>query len=106
LVYENKEIIVNIKKFQDIAATLLHKHFGMGLTDTDLTEEAVVSQHMQWGHAPHEVVNAIAADADLARIDVRGVWGIPQFIALTPEDEKAASALAVSILLEPELECA
>lgn len=48
--------------------TLLERHFGITLNDTSFDEE-MLAKSIQQGVKAWELVNAIAEDADLERID-------------------------------------
>lgn len=80
---------MSIKRFQEISAALLTKHYGLDLNDTSLTEDDIVAQCIKQGARPYQVVAEHAQEADLYRVDVKGDYGIPSKRAITEADEDA-----------------
>lgn len=80
------------KKFQSIADRLLQRHYGIGLNDTALADEAVVKSYLESNTRPFAAVNDWAEEADLKRVDKHGPWGTPTNIALTQDDESYVMA--------------
>ena len=83
---------MNVKLFQEIAAALLERHYGLELNDTSLHDEAVVAECIEQGYRPYQVVAEHADEAELDRIDISGCYGVPSQEAITAVDEAAAIA--------------
>lgn len=82
---------MTVQRFQQIAASLLHRHYGLELKDTHLWDESLVAQCIAQGFRPYEVLNEHAQEADLDRIDKEGFYGLPYKAALTEQDEAIAA---------------
>jgi cytoskeleton-binding toxin CbtA-like protein len=83
----------SVDRFQKIAAILLQKHYGLGLNDTHLYDENIVSQCIQQGFRPYQVIAEHANEADLDRIDLDAGYGVPSKAEITVVDENAAIAM-------------
>lgn len=83
--------VMDIKRFQGIAALLLEKHYGISLNDTHLWDDRLVAECIRQGYRPYQVVAEHAEEADLDRIDCRYYCGMPSKGAITAADEDAAS---------------
>lgn len=77
-----------IKRFQEIAAALLMKHYGLTLNDTNLWDESVVAECIKQGYRPYQVVAEHAELADINRIDKRE-YGVPSKSPITEAEENA-----------------
>lgn len=78
---------MDTKRFQEISAALLKKHWGLNLSDTNLHNSEVVSDCIKNGYRPYFVV-AEHADfyADFHGIDrIKRAWPV----SLIPADEDA-----------------
>ena len=80
------------KTFQSIADRLLQRHYGIGLGDTLLADEAVVKSYLESNTRPFSAVNDWVEEVDLKRVDKHGPWGTPTNIALTQDDESHVMA--------------
>ncbi len=79
---------MNVKRFQEIAAALLTKHYGLDLNDTHLWDDSVVAECIKQGYRPFQVVAEHAEQADIDRIDKSG-YGVSSKAAITAADEDA-----------------
>ena len=80
---------MSVKRFQEIAAALLKKHYGLELNDTHLYDDVIVTECIGLGYRPFQVVAEHAREAGLDRIDKGAGFGVPSKIAITVDDEDA-----------------
>lgn len=81
---------MDVKRFQEIAAVLLKKHYGLELNDTELHDDNIVRQYIEQGFRPYQVIAEHADESDLDRIDLDGGYGVPSKAPITEEDENLA----------------
>lgn len=77
---------MDVKRFKEIAAALLTKHYGLNLNDTHLWDDSVVAECIKQSYRPYQVVAEHAAESDLDRID-KSDYGVPSKAAITVADE-------------------
>ncbi|MCK9987776.1 MAG: hypothetical protein AzoDbin1_04248 [Azoarcus sp.] len=82
---------MTVHAFQQIAAVLLRRHYGLELNDTNLWDQRIVALLIAQGLRPYQVVNVHATESDLDRIDKSGFYGVPSKEALTEQDEASAA---------------
>lgn len=58
-----------VHEYQQIAEYLLATHFGLTLNDTDLYDEAMISQLLECNIPIYEAINQLAEKYHLTRID-------------------------------------
>lgn len=81
---------MDIARFQEISAVLLHKHYGLHLNDTLLWDRVTVASYLKQGTRPYEAVAEHAAETELDRIDRSGWFGVPSREPITASDEEDA----------------
>lgn len=82
--HEGKQM--NVTHFKRIASVLLKSHYGIGLNDTHLWDDSVVTECINQGYRPYQVVAEHADQANLDRID-KSDYGVPSKAAITAADE-------------------
>lgn len=84
---------MTVARFQQIAARLLAKHYGLQLNDTFLDDEMIVQDCVNQRLRPYQVIVEHAYEADLVRVDLQGPYGVPSKDAITAADEEAVLVL-------------
>ena len=84
---------MTVERFQKVSARLLVKHYGLQLNDTMLHDEMIVQHCVNQGFRPYQVIAEHANEADLARVDLQGPYGVPSKDAITAADEDAVLVL-------------
>ena len=90
---------ISVKLFQQVAAHLLQKAYGLTLNDTRLCEDSFVALCITNGLRPFQELSEHARDADLDRIDLPAVYGAPEKSDLTAADEREALACVKGVQL-------
>jgi hypothetical protein len=89
-----------INVFMATADVLLQRHYGIGVADTDLSEDDVAAEHLAEGRRPFEAVNAYVTQISLGRIDRELHLAELSREPLTRDDEAhVAACLAKNLVL-------